>query len=259
MRPDIKEVLITRGRVGSGYARNGTVRRIRRTKIEEDDAAFPVKMRPENQDSAWNKKCHNLGEHLKPLERYLNSQVGLPWDDIYSEICKNNPKNSAIGAHIYEHLFFFVEVNVVYLEDGTPCRPNSLDWPLWRDQLYVDDKGILRRVLKKREQKPASNNNVRWVAPYTYVVKNNNNIWFEFKYSNHFTTTKVFTEITNRNKELGILEPKKVETTTVEPTFQEKYPNKTFSDLPQLGRGNESYLIGIRTLSKKEKKKYGLD
>lgn len=259
MRSDMKEVLITRGRRGSAYATNPTVRRMRRTKVEEDDVGGSNKMRPENQDSAWDKKCHNLGEHLKPLERYLNSRVGLSWDDTYSEICKNNPKDSAVGAHIYQHLFFFVEVNVVFLEDGTPRRPNSLDWPLYRNQLYVDEKGILRRAPRESKKEPLSNDSVCWVAPLTYVVKNNNNIWFEFKYSNHFTTTKVFTEITSWNKELDVWEPKKVETTAVEPTFPKKYPNKNFSSLPQLGWKDQSYLIGIRTLSKKEKKKYGLD
>lgn len=260
MRPDMKEVLITRGRRGSAYATNPTVRRIRRTKIEDDDVAGSGKMRPERQDSLrHDNKSHNLGEHLKPLQRYLNSRVGLPWDDTYSEICKNNPRNSAVGAHIYEHLDFYVELEITYLEDGIPRRSYSLDWPLWKDQLYVDNKGILRRAPGESKKEPVGNNNVRWVAPFTYVVKNNNNIWFEFKYSDHFTTTKVFTEITNWNTELGIWEPKKVEKTIVEPTFPKKYPNKTFSDLPQLGWGNQSYLIEIRTLSKKEKKKYGLD
>ena len=50
---------------------------------------------------------------LGPLFRFLQKQVGRPWDAVYSEIARNLPKTSLQNRHIYTHVWEFVETNVI--------------------------------------------------------------------------------------------------------------------------------------------------
>jgi len=106
-----------------------------------------------------------LNENLAPLRRYLRSQVGRPWDKVFSEICENINVNSAVQAHIREHIGWYVEKDVIMV-DGIPhtlSRYNGLT-PLasnnaWRvrEHLYVNpETGILclARDKKKKAEKP---------------------------------------------------------------------------------------------------------
>ncbi|MBI1842770.1 MAG: hypothetical protein HYR88_18170 [Verrucomicrobia bacterium] len=46
---------------------------------------------------------------LGPLERWLRSQVGRPWDVVYSDACAVIRADSVVRAHIKNHLLEFVE------------------------------------------------------------------------------------------------------------------------------------------------------
>lgn len=46
---------------------------------------------------------------LGPLRRWLRSQVGRPWDDVYSEACAVIKPDSVVRAHIKTHLLDYVE------------------------------------------------------------------------------------------------------------------------------------------------------
>jgi len=50
-----------------------------------------------------------LTDLLGPLKRWLQSQVGRPWNDVYSEACAVIKPDSIIRAHIKTHLLQFVE------------------------------------------------------------------------------------------------------------------------------------------------------
>lgn len=71
---------------------------------------------------------------LGPLTGYLRSCVGRPWDDVYSEICANLDKRSTTGAHVFTHLWQFVDVNCwigaktgkVYTDSDR--GPQSVSW-----------------------------------------------------------------------------------------------------------------------------------
>ena len=45
-----------------------------------------------------------LNEHLGPLRRYLDSQVGRPWDKVFSEICAHIDRSSAVQDHVRDHV-----------------------------------------------------------------------------------------------------------------------------------------------------------
>jgi hypothetical protein len=61
-----------------------------------------------------------LTDLLGPLKRWLFSQVGRPWNDVYSEACAVIKADSVIRAHVKTHLLQFVERNT-FMQDGHVC------------------------------------------------------------------------------------------------------------------------------------------
>ena len=57
---------------------------------------------------------------LGPLKRWLQSQVGRPWNDVYSEACEVIKADSPIRAHVKTHLLEFVERHT-FMRDGVVC------------------------------------------------------------------------------------------------------------------------------------------
>ena len=52
----------------------------------------------------------NLNENLAPLKRYLNRQVGRPWDKVYSELAEHLRLDNAVQRHVFEHVGDFVYI-----------------------------------------------------------------------------------------------------------------------------------------------------
>src|SRR5207249_3371586 len=57
---------------------------------------------------------------LGPLRRWLQSQVGRVWNDVYSEACAVIKPDSVIRAHIKTHLLQFVERHT-FMHNGKVC------------------------------------------------------------------------------------------------------------------------------------------
>ena len=169
MRDDISKILVTTPRIGS-WRKNDEVLYRRRERITEDyDGPTRCSMRPKNPRGRWTER-KMLNEYLNPLERYIAKQVGRRWDDVYSDICRNNSRGSAVGEHIFQHLFDYVRVN------GTDVSR----WIRW--DYFVDDDGILRRS-------PPRESRVRRVRPdgwrptdddLVWHVRNDDGCWFEW-------------------------------------------------------------------------------
>jgi hypothetical protein len=58
-----------------------------------------------------------LNENLRPLQRYLRSQVGRPWNKVYSEIARTIDRRNTVQQHVYQHIEDFVAVKVAW-KDG---------------------------------------------------------------------------------------------------------------------------------------------
>src|SRR5262245_19799390 len=114
MRPDMSKVIVERPRHGSSDRTRAKRRRreVRRLGLD----ALP---RREGIKRLRGGTKH-LNEHLAPLRRYLESQVGRPWDKVFSEICAHINRNSAVQDHVRDHVDDYVEVNTVLI-DGIPC------------------------------------------------------------------------------------------------------------------------------------------
>jgi len=83
-----------------------------------------------------------LNENLAPLRRYLERQVGRPWNKVFSEIAANLKASSTVQQHVRDHIKDFVQLHpmaAARLWRGIGLR--------WYQGLYVDPRdGLLKRT-----------------------------------------------------------------------------------------------------------------
>lgn len=158
MRADMAKVIVERPRK-KGCAWNkpkGYRRRLRRY----GDDGPPAR---EGIQACWQGHTKYLNEHLGPLRRYLDKQVGRPWDKVFSEICARIDRSSAVQDHVRDHVADYVTTHVILI-DGVPCNGEG-GWnygkPLhqlrFRPWYVCPRTGLLRRVKvasRKRPRRP---------------------------------------------------------------------------------------------------------
>lgn len=93
------------------------------------------------------KRYRDFADKLGPLRRWLESQVGRPWDSVRSEIVARFDAKSLAGRHALGHLEGFVTL---------PNEPYS--WltrktTRYPGMLYVDRKGFLRQEPKRKRSR----------------------------------------------------------------------------------------------------------
>ena len=94
---------------------------------------------------------------LGPLKRFLEKNVGRPWNDVYSEMCAGLDKRKATGKHIFDHAMDMVEINCFIGANGKIFHRR------WAEQREVDDlyvhpltgmlcraQPVSKRALKRR-------------------------------------------------------------------------------------------------------------
>lgn len=139
MRADMAKVIVERPRHGHAtlhYRRpRGTVEQ-----LEELPAIEGIRNVRRNRD--WKEFSDLLG----PLRRFVQSNVGRPWDKVYSEICERLKPTSTAQQHVLDHLKGMVETKTRRLPDGTVvAHKNYGGISEVFDTFYVDpDSGILR-------------------------------------------------------------------------------------------------------------------
>jgi len=152
MREDMAKVIVERPRYGSRKATTDDPKGWNKKKFgnsHPDMEDLPSK----ESMSAGRKHGYDrkqLNEHLNPLYRYLDKQVGRPWDKVYSEICERIRLTSTVQRHILQHVDQHVATAVFAADDGTPMV--NMGWggarPVWDyHDLYVHPvDGLLKRV-----------------------------------------------------------------------------------------------------------------
>ena len=66
----------------------------------------------------------SLNEHLGPLRRYLQGQVGKAWDKIFADVCRYLDRNSPVQDHVRDHLEDYV-VRCVMVQGGKLCHASG--------------------------------------------------------------------------------------------------------------------------------------
>jgi hypothetical protein len=146
MRKDMSKVIVERPRLGRAVAG----KKPGRTRALVDDDGEPIRaVKSVREPPSRERKTKHLNETLNPLKRYLASNVGRPWNKIYSEISEHLKPTSTVQQHVRDHLDDFVatktrmRAGVVMV---TPRfggeRPLAEDWSLY----YVHPRtGLLRK------------------------------------------------------------------------------------------------------------------
>lgn len=151
MRSDMAKVIVERPRIrGRAWKKpKGYAQKLRSYGEEGPPRREGIKLR-------WGHGTKFLNEHLGPLRRYLDSQVGRPWDKVYSEICAHINRNSAVQDHVRDHVDDYVVVNVIMI-DGVPCNGGPgwrNGWPLHqmgpRSWYVCPRSGILKKLKTPR-------------------------------------------------------------------------------------------------------------
>jgi hypothetical protein len=146
MRDDMHKVIVERPRLGHALPSDKTGRRLSANQIAEAFAA------PEDYDSGprrapSSRRDKQLNEYLRPLERFLQRQVGRPWSKVYSEISARIDRRSAIGLHVMQHVTDFIAVNAIR-ENGVVYEiRHGSRWPV--RGLYVDPVTRLVRQVRR--------------------------------------------------------------------------------------------------------------
>ena len=84
MRADMAKVIVERPRLGGGMRRPKGIRKRERLAMADLMPSREGIRRP------WRGGYRKmLNEHLGPLRRFLQSQVGRPWDKVHSEISQH--------------------------------------------------------------------------------------------------------------------------------------------------------------------------
>ena len=155
MRDDMDKIVVERPRMRRGdTAARGDARIWRNS----EERPHKVGIKRGYSETKW------LNENLAPLQRFLRSQIGRPWDKVYAELCQGIDRRNTVQAHIFTHIEQFVVIQTV-LRDGVveakfPVWPNGTTLAnAFSAEMFVHPRtGILlenraRRIAKaKRNQ-----------------------------------------------------------------------------------------------------------
>lgn len=232
-----------------------------------------------------------LNEYLQPLMKFLKTKVGKDWNSVRSEISKVCPKDSAVNAHIWEHLKHSVVESPLYLDGvvyGNSFNRNPLTSTEKHPVFYVNDKGLMveapRRIKQKvidaneKQRRSAIEKDLGWSEQkksHIWAVKINGK-WHEakfkaFKYGNN----KVFAGLEQKIP-AGAKPEIDVYILTLPPEHRPSYykkmrhvneQNKVLSIEEQLERNNShlkyygkeyEYIHELRLFTISERKKHNL-
>jgi hypothetical protein len=139
MRGDMPKVIVERARRGAGPLRKGRALR------DDDLAVSKIGVKRHARQRGGYKM---LNENLNPLKRYLETQVGRPWNKVWSEVCENLKPSNTLQQHVRDHIPDFVAIKTslkggeVWVHDRFGVQPLKRSFT----KLYVDPKsGLLRR------------------------------------------------------------------------------------------------------------------
>lgn len=192
MRKDMSKVIVERPRSGRSWAglRTG------RTRALVDDDGEPIRAKGAREPQGRERREKQLNETLNPLKRYLASNVGRPWNTVYSEISEHLKPTSTVQQHVRDHLQDFVATStrmragvVVVAPRFGGERPLEDDWSLY----YVHPRtGLLRKNerykrwnARRREERVAAEKELatrmRVVDSRTQLHRLKDGIWWEVK------------------------------------------------------------------------------
>lgn len=174
MRSDMAKVIVERPRYGSSLPsqKKGYLKQFQHTPLEEQPRREPML-------GHWRGRQRFLNEHLGPMRRFLQSNVGRPWNKVHQELCEYVSFENAVQGHVLDHIYDFVEREVALIQN----RPHyARGWrrgcPLRFGQMYICPKTGLLRIVEK--YKPRKLPEKLHVSPgIIHILKDG--VWWELR------------------------------------------------------------------------------
>jgi hypothetical protein len=123
MREDMSKVVIERPRHGHWMPSAKTKLRIKQYDPENEYDDQPKRVTASKLKHSFGRKY--FSDLLGPLRRYLRSNVGRPWDKVYSEMKQHLDDRKTTGRHIFEHVEREVALNCYLGADGKVYQHDS--------------------------------------------------------------------------------------------------------------------------------------
>jgi hypothetical protein len=118
--------------------------------IDGEDYENEVKFASSGPRRQYGGQSKWLTDVLRPLEGFLHSNVGRPWDKVYSELRNGLDVRKVTGLHIFDHLGSMVKKNC---EIGIDRRVYSYPWGNQVTGFYVHPtNGLLCFVPRKSKR-----------------------------------------------------------------------------------------------------------
>ncbi len=120
MRSDMSKVVIERPRRRSWDSSPSVKTGLRIRHYDENDE-YEDLPKHENYSMGWQGgkfSGKQFSDLIGPLRRYLRSNVGRPWDKVYSEMREHLDFRKTTGRHIFEHVQEEVKLHCYIGEDG---------------------------------------------------------------------------------------------------------------------------------------------
>lgn len=170
MRPDMFKVIVERERHNSSASYKAARARERRYEIFEDDGALDGdgRKRAPMRSRGVGGRQKDLNENLKPLENFLRSACGRPWNKVYSEVREHLSPDSAVQMHVIQHLRQYVQTS-----SSPPAR-------FAYHEFFVDRHGILRQANRERHSEVKRRVAEKPIAPDRWVAMIDG-IWYELR------------------------------------------------------------------------------
>jgi hypothetical protein len=257
MRKDLYKVIVERPRAWKGGYEQAARRR------DDHDGPSRLGMR-----AGYGYRA--LNENLAPLRRYLLSQVGRPWDKVFSEICTGIDRRNTVQQHIHQHIEDFIATRVGVRGEELVDLNSRVRFPKHvaiSQQLFVDPRTGLIRVNRKyrdwrsyrssyaqrEEREQAEVDARRRELDECTLLLCLNDVWFEVKLAELPARREMVTADVPRGVKV-IVEPRydvvlRRETSRAHADSQERKRVYGSSDL---------YAVSKRQLSKREIKAHGL-
>lgn len=153
MRDDYDKLICERPRMGTRMS----YKNVRRSTIPKDDDYSNLSNK-ESMRRPYGYERKQFNDYLNPLYRWMDKQVGRPWDKVQSDLHQMLDSRKTTDQHVWDHVKTHVEERVIK-ENGKYMSLNVYSGeylPLWSGELFVW-KGILRKnktVAKKRYKGP---------------------------------------------------------------------------------------------------------
>ena len=173
MRADMAKVLVERPRPGSrdGSRPRKGYRKAARKGLDAGDAPAREGMTARCGGTRF------FNEHLGPLRRFLDRNVGRPWAKVHAEVCSRIDRGNVVQNHILTHLFEYVVTKTVLIdgepyaaEMGWPGRGTPLRTSEHRDRWYVcPTSGLLRKSLRISGRQPLPRR--KWFGRWEVLLK----------------------------------------------------------------------------------------